>query len=278
MAQPYFSVAGRIEAAGVQIELRDYPPAGPIRETLVQSVYTLGLRARSGQVRARYPGMGADFQGLGPVVFRPAGLPWQVDAPEGRARVLLCSIDADRFERLAGRSLGSDAGALSRSFDIRSGLIAECLNVLHREAALPREDSALLVERLCDAMTLELGRYLHDRVDRPEPDVAPDAALIQRIKDALLHIWNVFPRTDLVAELVGVDARRLQAHFHEITGEPLGAYIARVQFEKAATLLRTTDLALKEVAYRVGFAHAGNFSTAFRRRFGLTPSDYRRRT
>lgn len=44
---------------------------------------------------------------------------------------------------------------------------------------------------------------------------------------------------------------------------------------RAATLLRDTELLIKEVAARVGFDNANNFSTAFKRFHGLSPEVFR---
>ena len=37
-----------------------------------------------------------------------------------------------------------------------------------------------------------------------------------------------------------------------------------------------TDLALKVLAARLGYAHVSNFTAAFRRQFGVTPGSLRR--
>jgi len=275
MAQGDFSVAGRIDVPGVRIELRHYAPGMPLRQTSVQPVYTLGLRTGTGAVRARYPDLagGEEFRGLGPVVFRPPVRPWQVDSPGVGARVLLCAIDPERFEALAGPSLAEDPAALLGSFDIRSSFIAECLALLEREAIDPGGESALLVDRVTDAMLIELRNHM--RPQASEGGGVMDAGALRRIEKVLLAIDDAYPRAEEIAGVMGMSARALQARFREATGEPLGAYVARIQFRKAAALLRTTDLPLKAVAWRVGFAHAGNFSTAFRRRFGVTPTEYR---
>jgi len=47
--------------------------------------------------------------------------------------------------------------------------------------------------------------------------------------------------------------------------------------EQARRLLIETDQPLKMIAYDLGFANQGVFSTAFRRVAGLAPSAYRER-
>ena len=44
----------------------------------------------------------------------------------------------------------------------------------------------------------------------------------------------------------------------------------------ARQLLRDTQMPIQQVAESVHFSSAANFATAFRRRTGMTPSEYRR--
>jgi AraC-like DNA-binding protein len=42
--------------------------------------------------------------------------------------------------------------------------------------------------------------------------------------------------------------------------------------DEAKRLLETTDRSITEVAFDVGYEYSSNFTTAFKRRFGITPS------
>jgi AraC family transcriptional regulator len=56
----------------------------------------------------------------------------------------------------------------------------------------------------------------------------------------------------------------------------LSGYLADWRMERARFLLLQTDLPLKEVAFRLGFANAANFSTAFSKEMQLPPGQFRR--
>ena len=51
----------------------------------------------------------------------------------------------------------------------------------------------------------------------------------------------------------------------------------RVRSERACALLRDGRLPVTQIAYQLGYRDSANFSRAFRRELGVTPSDYRRR-
>ena len=73
-----------------------------------------------------------------------------------------------------------------------------------------------------------------------------------------------------------VSRRTLENHFREILGHGIAEEIRRVRFERVCRLLQTTDLSATEIGYRLGFDTPSNFKTAFRKRFGATPSEWRK--
>jgi len=54
-------------------------------------------------------------------------------------------------------------------------------------------------------------------------------------------------------------------------------YVEELRLKKAQSLLAETDLPLKEISYRLGFADSSTFSSTFKRSSGETPSGYRYR-
>jgi AraC-like DNA-binding protein len=57
-------------------------------------------------------------------------------------------------------------------------------------------------------------------------------------------------------------------HLHELLGER--------RLQKAAELLIASEMAIKEIAFIVGFKHHSSFVRAFQREFGQTPIIYRK--
>ena len=48
-----------------------------------------------------------------------------------------------------------------------------------------------------------------------------------------------------------------------------------VRLDYSRYVLRSTNLTIKETAYRCGFNSESNFCTRFREAFGITPKEYR---
>ena len=76
-------------------------------------------------------------------------------------------------------------------------------------------------------------------------------------------------------------ARLSPAHFHRTfrarVGETVKSYCQRLRLETAAFRLLVHDDAVVQVALDVGFDHHETFTRAFRRQFGLTPTEFRQR-
>lgn len=71
-----------------------------------------------------------------------------------------------------------------------------------------------------------------------------------------------------------VSVAKLKRDFRAVTGGCIGGYIASRRLILARDLL-CDGLSVSEAAWRAGYDHPANFATAFRRRFGCTPSSLR---
>lgn len=79
-----------------------------------------------------------------------------------------------------------------------------------------------------------------------------------------------------LAAAFGLTQRQLHALFAQ-TGQTIGARIETARLETACNLLNTTGLPVSNVATRSGFRDPSYFARVFRRRFGLSPRDWRAR-
>ena len=117
---------------------------------------------------------------------------------------------------------------------------------------------------------------------QPEPRSGWLAALRDPVVGralALLHETPAAPWT--VARLagrVGVSRSVLGARFVATLKAPPMHYLAQWRLQLAAHLLRSTEATLPEIAGRVGYESEAAFSRAFKRRLGLPPAAWRRRS
>jgi len=70
--------------------------------------------------------------------------------------------------------------------------------------------------------------------------------------------------------------RHLNRLFNDHFGLSVGALRMEMRLAKAASLLRTPDTKVINVAQESGFNHLGLFNTCFKRRFGVSPTQFRK--
>ena len=83
------------------------------------------------------------------------------------------------------------------------------------------------------------------------------------------------PDLDDLAFRLATSRRQLQSCFEEHAGASFRSCLWRIRMERAAELLTSTDLPVREVAARVGYRQPAQFAKAFARRHGVAPTEYR---
>lgn len=70
-----------------------------------------------------------------------------------------------------------------------------------------------------------------------------------------------------------MNAHRLNELFRAIFGASVYAFVKEARLDHAKKLLESGDFSVSQAAYSCGY-HPAHFSTEFRKRFGVSPSDY----
>ena len=189
---------------------------------------------------------------------------------------LLMQVPRRRFEEALGParlftslSLDSANGGASLAttfFDELIRVEAELAPAMAAQMASIGVD--LLIAAMADRLAREVPRSIHG-------DVA-----VQRAK---AHVESNLgdPRLDSeeVAAAAGVSVRRLQELFQE-RGRNVAGWIWERRLERASASLADPGrlhLSVGSVAYSCGFVSQAHFSTRFKRRYGLSPRDFRMR-
>ncbi|MFP2924836.1 helix-turn-helix domain-containing protein [Pyxidicoccus sp. 3LG] len=112
------------------------------------------------------------------------------------------------------------------------------------------------------------------RPNRARGGLSP-AALRRVHLFAVAHLEGPLRLADL-AERAQLSPYHFARAFKSSTGETPRAYVERLRVEKAAELIRGTELPLADIALACGFSSQSRLTTAFRRATGFTPALYRR--
>ncbi|OJF77182.1 MAG: hypothetical protein BKP49_03340 [Treponema sp. CETP13] len=78
-----------------------------------------------------------------------------------------------------------------------------------------------------------------------------------------------------MADLVAVSPYYLSKLFKDVTGENFISYITSLRLEEGRTLLANQSLSIKEISHAIGYNDQNYFSKIFRKKFNMTPTEYR---
>lgn len=83
-------------------------------------------------------------------------------------------------------------------------------------------------------------------------------------------------KVDDILREVPMARRSLERRFNDLLGRSIHSEIARLQLERAKTLLRDTNLSLDQIAEKAGFHHPEYMSAVFKKQIGITPGKFRK--
>lgn len=76
-----------------------------------------------------------------------------------------------------------------------------------------------------------------------------------------------------LAKIVGINQTKLKSGFKELFGTTVFGYVRELQMQEARRLLLEEKCYVSEVADQVGYKQPQHFTAAFKRRFGILPSE-----
>ena len=129
---------------------------------------------------------------------------------------------------------------------------------------------------------------IHQELDRERQETGgaplPAAQEQNSLADVLIgrikrYIERHYLDVSLVqlADYMDMNPSYLSRFFKEKTGTKLFDYITDVRLHAAMDMLKNGHLPVSEVGERVGYTNAISFTRSFKRMFGVSPSEYRRR-
>ncbi len=165
----------------------------------------------------------------------------------------------------------------------RTIILIVCLALLAVAVTLVvmlRRRSALQRRRLSEVtMTLDelRQRYENERADRQQELSARDKDFLSRTMVIIAEqIENNSVNVDALASQMAMSTTQFRNRLKAITGETPQAYITNIRMQKARQLLdnSTPQTTILDIALSCGYEDQGAFTRAFKRFYGVTPTDY----
>lgn len=221
-------------------------------------------------------------QNFGQLMFFPSQVEVNTGAAanDERVRNIRCRLDRHWLREIWRNAPTWESASLRRCFDLRNLRIEQMMQRLGQETLAPGFASTLMVESLSNVIALEVIRHFDAssgdfRVQTHDGKLSQSD--ISRIFEYIDSCENFCPNIDEIASVCGISPAHLRRSFKRTTGKTVHDTVENIRLRKAQSLLAGTDLPLKVISYRLGFASSSTFSSTFKRVSTETPSDYRRR-
>jgi AraC-like DNA-binding protein len=130
-----------------------------------------------------------------------------------------------------------------------------------------------LEAKVLELLAMQLFQLTESNSDITRSNLKPQS--IDRIYQARDILATQLENPPLISELaqqVGLGERTLRRGFRELFDTTVIGYLTSLRMGYAKRYLREGKLSVSEVANLVGYSHLGHFSAAFKRQFGITPS------
>lgn len=117
--------------------------------------------------------------------------------------------------------------------------------------------------------------------DKPDAPVLSDVdqRLLKEITEAIEnHMIDSDFNVTTLQEIVGIGGKQLYRKLKAMTGKTPVEYIREIRMHKASLMLKEGKFSVSEVMYTVGFSNSSYFSKCFSKAFGMTPTEYMRRS
>ncbi len=99
--------------------------------------------------------------------------------------------------------------------------------------------------------------------------------LIQNVKSYIDAHYHGEISLELLSHKTFISATYISALFKKTFNIGVSDYVSELRMEKARELLGSTNLKVEEIAGKVGMTNSTYFITRFKRRFGMTPNQYK---
>ena len=211
-----------------------------------------------------------------------------IEYTQGQTTILSAYIDRNVLNTLIGDQLDCLPKTVQKilegqfvPFYFQSGRMTPTMNLAAKQVVLcPYQGLTkrlYLESKLLELLALLLHETTGDRCDSHHNGVlkSDDVERIYHARDILLSDLEHPPSLLQLSRFVGLNDYKLKIGFREVFGTTVFGYLFHRRMERAQELLMSEELNITAISELVGYTNLSAFSTAFKRKFGVTPTAYK---
>ncbi|MPZ41345.1 MAG: helix-turn-helix domain-containing protein [Rhizobiales bacterium] len=156
-------------------------------------------------------------------------------------------------------------------------LLASCRVQSLANDLFASRDSGAICRLLAESCALELLAIGLGTAERSEAWVTcalrpQDVTKMLRVRDKIISELDRPHRLSDLAQFAGMSVTTLKCKFQAVVGQSVFAFLRDQRLDRGRQGLEREGWTVGQAAYFVGYRHATNFATAFRKRFGVSPT------
>ena len=166
----------------------------------------------------------------------------------------------------------------ARIFGLNDRIIFPSVNTLEYFERILKicENKGLSADEIntkCAAVFTELMMFINSTTNRND-SVSDEAMLLKNYIDS--HTEENISIKTLAEMIFRSESQTIRIFKKNFNATPYD-YLLESKINRAKTIILNTNLSIKETSYRLGFADEHYFSNIFRKKTGLSPTEYRKR-
>ena len=148
--------------------------------------------------------------------------------------------------------------------------VEKMLEIIKAEFILNKKYNKHLLSSLSESLFVILSRAIEKETD-------VDKIINELMLDLHRNYQSEKVNVNKYAEKLDLSKDRVSSIFKERFGHPPYQYQIMLRMQDATDLLIHTDLSIGEIAEKLGYKNQLYFSTAYKKQYGVTPSEMRKR-
>lgn len=145
--------------------------------------------------------------------------------------------------------------------------------------------AVLALKAVEEAIQNNLHMHVHYRMgvltDLEDPGWPSSPTYSRHINRTVAYLEQHYDQIDNLSEIseyAGLSPAYLSSRFKEEVGVGVIEYLNQIRLEHARELIADSNMPLKSIIYSVGFTNYPYFSRLFRKKYHISPSDYRKKS
>lgn len=160
------------------------------------------------------------------------------------------------------------------TYNLKLANLIKQLNAIKQKGIIRIMMKEGIVYQILSAHMVQHNRDVNKKKQPTTSLLKKEMKLVRKIANKISKNVSEDYNVEDIANELGIPQAKLQEGFKLLFSRTVIEYIRHVRLEKARELLNSTDYNISQVVYSIGFSSRSYFSKIFKRKYGISPSEF----